>query len=192
MPTPPTYKCGSPGCGRKFEKPEYLRQHTQDSHSPSKPLPKQPTFKCGVVGCQAKPFPHQHTKDSPKPPPKYAFKCGVKGCNAASFPQLSLLHQHTKDSHSSPKPPPKYAFKCGVKGCNAASFPQLSLLHQHTAVAHPKSSSQVPKRLPLPRPQPSIENVHHVDFDVPGDRATQLPPALDTEQDDERLMVDAD
>ncbi|KAJ7266619.1 kinase-like domain-containing protein, partial [Mycena rebaudengoi] len=116
MPTPPLpYKCGSPGCDRKFEKPEYLRQHTKDSHSPSKPLPKQPTFKCGVVGCQAKPF-----------------------------PQLSLLHQHTKDSHSSPKPPPKDVFKCGVKGCNAASFSQLLLLHEHTAVAHPKSYINTP------------------------------------------------
>ncbi|KAJ7266652.1 kinase-like domain-containing protein [Mycena rebaudengoi] len=153
-PSPLPYKCGSPGCDRKFEKVEYLRQHTKDSHSnsPSKPLPKQPTFKCGVVGCQAKPFPQhslllQHTKDShssPKPPPKDAFKCGVKGCNAASFSQHSLLLQHTQVFHSSPKPLPGDSFKCGVEGCNAASFSKLLLLHQHTAVAHPESYINTP------------------------------------------------
>ncbi|KAJ7266688.1 hypothetical protein C8J57DRAFT_376641 [Mycena rebaudengoi] len=112
MPTPALrFKCGSPGCDRKFEKPEYLRQHTKASHSPSKPLPNQQTFKCGVAGCKAKPF-----------------------------SQLSSLHQHTKTSHSPPKPPPRDTFTCGVKGCNA-SFSQLPLLHQHTAVAHPKPKS---------------------------------------------------
>ncbi|KAJ7216813.1 hypothetical protein C8J57DRAFT_277938 [Mycena rebaudengoi] len=116
MPTPPLpFQCGIPGCHRKFEKPEHLRQHTKDFHSPSKPLPKQQTFTCSVVGCKAE-----------------------------SFPQLSLLQQHTKVSHSSPKLPPRDAFKCGVKGCNAASFSELSLLHRHTAVAHPKSSKNTP------------------------------------------------
>ncbi|KAJ7869344.1 hypothetical protein B0H14DRAFT_2571941 [Mycena olivaceomarginata] len=74
MPTPSLpYKCGSPGCDRKFEKPEYLHQHTKDFHSPSRPLPKQQTY-----------------------------KCGVEGCEAPSFSQLSLLHEHTAKAHPKP------------------------------------------------------------------------------------------
>ncbi|KAJ7788245.1 hypothetical protein B0H13DRAFT_2299164, partial [Mycena leptocephala] len=112
MPTNPLpYQCGTPGCNRKFEKPEHLRQHTKDFHSPSRPPPKPETF-----------------------------KCGVEGCNAPSFPQLLLLHQHTAKAHpksskntpsgsstSIPLPKPE-TFKCGVEGCKAPSYPQLSLL----------------------------------------------------------------
>ncbi|KAJ7333211.1 hypothetical protein DFH08DRAFT_304238 [Mycena albidolilacea] len=117
MPTNPLpYQCGAPGCTRKFEKREHLRQHTKDSHPPSRSPPKPPTF-----------------------------KCGVPGCGAAPFLQVSLLHQHTALAHPkspSGSPLPKQpTFKCGVLGCEAAPFSQVSLLHRHTAQAHPKSPS---------------------------------------------------
>ncbi|KAJ7114224.1 hypothetical protein C8R44DRAFT_226581 [Mycena epipterygia] len=117
MPTNPLpFQCGTPGCNRKFAKPENLRQHTKDFHSPSRPPPSRP--------------PPSRSPPS-RPPP--------------SRPPPSRPPPSRPSSSRSPPsgPPPKQqTFKCGAPGCERrAPFSQLSLLHQHTAQSHPKSNN---------------------------------------------------
>ncbi|KAF8210941.1 hypothetical protein K438DRAFT_100748 [Mycena galopus ATCC 62051] len=67
MPTNPLpYQCGAPGCTRKFEKPEHLRQHTKDFHSPSRPPPSRSPPKQGLSSVVLK---------TAKPRPSRSFRC---------------------------------------------------------------------------------------------------------------------
>lgn len=62
---PLPYQCRTPGCNRKFRKPEHLRQHTKDVHSPSRSRPSRPPLKQETSQLSLL---HQHTAQAhPKP-----------------------------------------------------------------------------------------------------------------------------
>ncbi|KAJ7780887.1 kinase-like domain-containing protein [Mycena olivaceomarginata] len=113
MPTPSLpYKCGSPGCDRKFEKPEYLHHHIKDFHSPSRPLPKQQTY-----------------------------ECGVEGCEAPSFSQLSCCNEHTAKAHTrSPLPLGFLNTRTPIPITNTRSTQAPVLMSQHVPPQEPPPS----------------------------------------------------
>ncbi|KAJ7616160.1 hypothetical protein DFH06DRAFT_110870 [Mycena polygramma] len=115
------FKCGTPGCGRNFERREQLIQHTKDSHSaskspPSKSPPKQETFKSGAPGCETRP----------------------------PYPQHSMLLKHSAEAHPKSKKtafPPSGSFSAPVSMIFPSqpyvSSPLSSPSYVHSPLASP-------------------------------------------------------
>ncbi|KAJ6589543.1 hypothetical protein B0H19DRAFT_238975 [Mycena capillaripes] len=97
MPTNPLpYQCGTPGCTRKFGKPEDLCQHTKDFHSSLRSMPSRPA--------PSRPAPSRPAPGRPPPnQPTLPYQCGTPGCTR-KFAKPEDLHRHTKDFHSPSTP----------------------------------------------------------------------------------------
>ncbi|KAJ7508891.1 hypothetical protein B0H11DRAFT_1358809 [Mycena galericulata] len=136
-PNPLPYQCGTPGCTRRFEKPEHLRQHTKDFHSPSRPLPSssQPS----------RPPPPRPPPSSSKPSRPAPPRPPPSSSKPSRPPPSSSTPSRPPPPRSQPsRPPPKQQtlpYQCGTPGCTR-KFEKPEHLHQHTKDFHSPSRPQ--------------------------------------------------